>query len=222
MESTLRDVLTESRRDHYHQEIVEFLLSVLRRGTPLPSLSQILLEIVRDNTRRPSVTRAALDAFTHNSADSPDRTSKLRRLLVDIRTGRVSDLGDDLLESLLTHLYPREICPSEIWAHLTEWNLSINPAPYSSFWERRLLERSSDADVAELLDHLHKRLPGLRSALESHLLDHLPMELLARGCTHTEMNRKRDVFTTGSMPAPSRLGWTQPHPRLCRIYPAST
>ena len=60
MESTLRDELTKSDRDGDHQLVVEFLLSVLRGGTPLPSLSQILLDIVRDYSWWPRVTNPLL------------------------------------------------------------------------------------------------------------------------------------------------------------------
>ena len=194
MESTLRDVLTESGRDRDHQLVVEFLLSVLRGGTPLPSLPQILLDIVRDDTRWPRVTPTALDAFIHNSADSPDRTSKLRRLLADIRTGRVSDPGNELLGTLLAHLYPQEVRPAEVWKYFNEKSDPYLIGRYLRFWEEGLVNRSSDDEVAELLDHLHQRLPGLRSAFESRLLDHLPMKLLARG-----LNARGDELETGRL-----------------------
>ena len=194
MESTLRDVLTESGRDRDHQLVVEFLLSVLRGGTPLPSLSQILLDIVRDDTRWPRVTPTALDAFIHNSADSPDRTSKLRRLLADIRTGRVSDPGNELLGTLLAHLYPQEVGPAEVWKYFNQKGDPYLIGRYLRFWEEGLVNRSSDDKVAELLDHLHQRLPGLRSAFESRLLDHLPMKLLARG-----LNARGDELETGRL-----------------------
>ena len=181
LESTLRDELTKSDRDVDHQLVVEFLLSVLRGGTSLPSLSEILLEIVHDETRWPRVTEAALDAFIHNSGDSRERTSKLRQLLADIRAGRVADSDDELLGTLLTHLYPWEIQSSEVWDYLGKQGDTRLIGRYQSFWDRSLLRRSSDGQVAELLDYLQERLPGLQSALESRFLDHLPIKLLARG-----------------------------------------
>ena len=181
MKSTLRDELTTSDRDGDHQLVVEFLLSALQGGTPVPSLSQILLDIVRDETWWPRVTQTALDAFIHNSADSANRTSELRQLLADISAGRISDPDNELLGTLLAHLYPREIQPPEVWDYLGEWDDTRLTGRYRIFWIRGLPKRSSDDDVAELLDHLQERLPGLRSALESRRLDHLPMKLLARG-----------------------------------------
>ena len=179
--STLRDELTTSDRDGDHQLVVEFLLSALQGGTPVPSLSQILLDIVRDETWWPRVTQTALDAFIHNSADSANRTSELRQLLADISAGRISDPDNELLGTLLDHLYPREIRPSEVWDYLSEQGETRLVGRYQIFWDRGLVKRSSDDEVVELLDHLQERLPGLRSALESRRLDHLPMNLLARG-----------------------------------------
>ena len=181
MESTLRDELTKSDRDGDHQLVVEFLLSVLRGGTPLPSLSEIMLDIVRDYSWWPRVTEPALDAFIHNSADDPESISKLRQLLEEIRAGRVADPDHELLGTLLAHLYPREVQPSEVWDYLGKQGDTRLIGRYQIFWDRSLLRRSSDGQVAELLDYLQERLPGLQSALESRFLDHLPIKLLARG-----------------------------------------
>ncbi len=181
MESTLRDELTKSDRDGDHQLVVEFLLSVLRGGTPLPSLSEIMLDIVRDYSWWPRVTEPALDAFIHNSADDPESISKLRQLLEEIRAGRVADPDHELLGTLLAHLYPREVQPSEVWDYLSEEGDTRLVGRYLVFWDRDLLKRSSDGEVAELLDHMRERLPGLRPALESRYLDNLPVTLLARG-----------------------------------------
>ena len=181
MESTLRDELTKSDRDGDHQLVVEFLLSVLRDGTPLPSLSEIMLDIVRDYSWWPRVTEPALDAFIHNSADDPESISKLRQLLEEIRAGRVADPDHELLGTLLAHLYPREVQPSEVWDYLSEEGDTRLVGRYLVFWDRDLLKRSSDGEVAELLDHMRERLPGLRPALESRYLDNLPVTLLARG-----------------------------------------
>ena len=181
MESTLRDVLTESRRDRDQQLVAEFLLLVLQVAPPLPGLSQTMLDIVRDDTWWPRVTEPALDAFIHNSGDDPKSVSKLRQLLADIQAGRVSDPDNELLGTLLNYLYPQEIRPSEIWGYLLEEGDCELNGRYFLFWNNGLLKRSSDCEVAELLDHMRERLPGLRPALESRYLDNLPVTLLARG-----------------------------------------
>ncbi len=85
-----------------------------------------------------------------------------------------------MLGTLLTDLYPQEVPPSELWEYLP---LSRQPnfiGAYFSFWEWRIHEQSSDADVAELLDCLYERLPALHSAFAmNYYVDDLPSKLLA-------------------------------------------
>ena len=104
----------------------------------------------------------------------------MRRILSDIANGTIGDPDNELLGSLLAALYPREIPPSEIWRYLTTKGNSDLIGAYFVFWERRLLEQSSDQDMAELLDRLNELMPALRDAFRMHHLDNVPVKLLAR------------------------------------------
>ena len=192
----------DSRRDTEHQRVVEFLLWVLQEASPQPGLSQALLEIVRDPIWPPRLARTALYAFMHNSTDSSETTNTLRHLLADIRAGRVSDPENETLGTLLNHLYPREIRPSDLWDYLNEKRDRHFPTIYHNFWEYILPNKLDDDDVAELLDGLHKRLPAIKSALESSGAYELPMKLLARGlCTRgdeLETARLYDWLSAGA------------------------
>ena len=182
MEPEFRDVLMDSSREEEHQSFVNFLLRVLREGSPSPTLSGILLEIVRDDTRWLVINISSLYAFIHNCQDNSERTKALKTLLADIRVGRVSDPDNSLLGPLLHQLYPRELPPSEVWDYLfdTKGQKTVFNE-YWWFWENRILVVSSDKQVASLLDHLREKLPDLHPALESRQLEHLPLRLLARG-----------------------------------------
>ena len=181
MESVLRAILIDPSRGKKHQLFTDFVLRVLREGERLPNLSELLLEIVRDDTRSPHVNYAALNAFIHN-CDSEDKTIKLKALLADIHTGSLSDTDNQLLGTLLTQLYPADLPPSEVWDYFTDQGDPNLTGRYTLFWEIDLLDKSSDNQVAELLDHLHERLPGLQPVLDvRYLNDDLPLELLARG-----------------------------------------
>ena len=182
MESQLKDVLMDSSREEEHQSFVNFLLRVLREGSPLPNLSGILLEIVRDDTWWPGVNSAALYAFLHNYPDNPERTDALKALLADIQAGRVPDPDNSLLGPLLHLLYPLEVLPSEVWNYISETKRSayiVND--FRRFWENRLLNAASDKQVATLMDGLGEKLSELLPALRSHHLGDLPLWLLARG-----------------------------------------
>ena len=163
--------------------VADFVLRVLREGEPLSGLSGVFLEVVRDDTWWPRVNTCALDAFIHNCPDSKDKTSKLKALLTNIQSGSVSDPDNELLGILLFELYPQELPPSEVWSYLVEKGHRDHfYGMYQHFWETGLLRKSSDGQVAKLLDNLNDRLSVLDRVMESSgRLEHLPMKLLARG-----------------------------------------
>ena len=180
MEPALRAILADPSREKEHQLFTDFVLRVLREGEHLPRLSELLLEIVRDDTRWPHVNYAALNAFIYNCPDSPKKTGKLKKLLADIHTGSLSDTDNELLGALLTQLYPDDLPPSEVWDYFTDQGDPNFIGRYTMFWEIDLLE-ASDELVAELLDHLHERLPDLQPVLDVRRLNDLPLKLLACG-----------------------------------------
>ena len=181
MEPVLRAILTDPSREKEHQLFTDFVLRVLREGEHLPNLSELLLEIVRDDTWSSHVNYAALNAFVHN-CDSEDKTIKLKALLADIHTGSLSDTDNQLLGTLLTQLYPADLPPSEVWDYFTDQGDPNLTGRYTMFWAVDLLDKSSDKQVAELLDHLHERFSDLQPVLDvRYLNDDLPLRLLARG-----------------------------------------
>ena len=185
MEHELREVLTDYSRENEHQMFTGFVLRFLREDAPMPGLLDLLLGIVRDDTWSPGINTLALEAFIH-CQDSENKTSELKALLADIQKGSVSDPDDELLGTLLAHLYPQYLPPSEVWDYQSNSrNRESFFGMYWLFWRIVLLKKSSDAQVAELLDSLNEWLSGLRPALEgSHRLEHfpiIPIELLARG-----------------------------------------
>ena len=181
MEPVLEEILTDSSHIQDSQMFIEFVLDVLTKGEPLPSLSELLLKIVRDDTWESDINTLALDAFIHNCSDSEDKTSKLKALLADIQNGSVSVSNNELLGTLLTQLYPQELPPAEVWDYLSEIEKSGPIGRYCLFWEIDLIEKSSDEQVGELLDHLQQRLPSLRLALDVWDLSDLLLKLLVRG-----------------------------------------
>ena len=180
----IREILLDSRRDVPHQQFVSFVLRVLAHGTPLPQFGETLLDIVRDQSWLPYMNELALDAFLHNCDRGVecDVTGELQEMLVDIRAGALPDPDREMLGTLLQHLYPHELCPSDIWNYLHEAEKSPPTlGRYFRFWRTSLLEVSSAAQVAELLDMLSVQFDALGTSLESYRLGDLPGELLARG-----------------------------------------
>ena len=180
MESAIRDLLNDPGRDTDHQAVTDLILRALRHGAPLAGLATELIDVIYDGTRWPRVTEAALNAFVHTTAETEGGTNRLKEVLSDIGSGRIGDPDRELLGTLLTALYPREISPSEIWRYLAARGNSDRIGAYFVFWERRLLEQSSDRDIAELLDSLNELMPVLRATFRMYYLRRLPTRLLAR------------------------------------------
>ena len=183
-ETEIREILLDPRRDVAHQQCVAFVLCVLEHGTPLPGLEQVLLDIIRDESRLPYMNELALDAYLHNCNRGVECnfTGELRGILADVRAGTLPDSDREMLGTLLTHLYPDTLPPSEIWNYLYEADKSPPLfGGYFRFWKSSLLESSSDIQIAKLLDTLAARIDELRPALESYYLYDVPVELLAHG-----------------------------------------
>ena len=179
--SAIRDVLSETDRSTEHQSFAVFLLLTLRCGQPIQELSGFLLDIVRDQTWRSDVRQAALEAFVHCCQDSVDRTRELGQLLDSVHEGKLEDPENELLGSILSHAYPQEISPSEVWDYLYERGSPRFIGRYQVFWRRLLLQNSSDDQIAKLLNGLSGRMSELRPALDHQSLHELPLELLERG-----------------------------------------
>ena len=120
--------------------------------------------------------------------------------MADIRTGSVLDPSNQQLGLLLSHLYPRELPPSEVWDYLREDPLKR--PEYVRFWQCELLDQSSDEEVAELLDSFQVRRIALRPVLNSYLFRGLPGRLLSRGLEkhghELEPERLYDWLSVGS------------------------
>ena len=126
----------------------------------------------------------------------------------------------------LTHLYPRALGPSKIWNYLTE-SPTQHAAYFRRFWCTDLIERSTEEDVAELLDGLSARGCSLKAALENHHLEEAVVKLLARGIESSgntiSINRlfawlRVDMFprsTWTSKEAARRIGaWFEQRPEV--------
>ena len=138
--------------------------------------------MVSDGTRWPHINKSALHAFIHNCTDLGARVGELKPLLADIRGGRVADPDNELLGILLFELYPRNLPPSELWEYSFDTSRDSFLGTYWGFFKHGIHEKSSDDQVAALLDGLMARPPDVREALFRNLrLRELPAKLLARG-----------------------------------------
>lgn len=159
------------------ESALQFLLPSLSGALP-GDLAEELLRASQAPSRSPETRWLAARAFV--GSVPPDGDEVLLRLLAQIRSGEIPDSDDDLLGQLLERLYPSRITPSEIWEYLPKPGLGTASGAWS-FWRTDLLERSTPAQVVEILDALTQRTPGLRLDRDGRLLGDLPGRLLSRG-----------------------------------------
>lgn len=185
-EAAIRDLLADPDLEGEGHRVVEFILTVLTAAEssvlhPFAGLEPAIEAIVRNNKQPPDTRRLALDVYLRMVTDQDPLAVSALRLLGDIRTRAVSDPDDDLCGTLLQHLYPAHLPPSQIWGYVLPRNQLNYFGPFARFWHFDLLEQSSDQHVAELLDSLGEDNSKIVSALEQAGIGRLPLELLSRG-----------------------------------------
>ena len=162
LEAELRARLTVIPESDDDQLSTEFVLNVLRHGTPMPSLTEPILAVAYEPAWWPGVVLSALEAFAEQCADMDVRHAKLRLLLTDIQEGSVPDPDNELTGRILDRLYPEVIPPAEIWEHLALSQSTESFGSHRRFWTRTLEQRTAEEDFPVLLDELATQRPDLQ------------------------------------------------------------
>ena len=187
MEQEFCTILTASDRSEAHQALADCVLNAMTYGVKFPSLDDTLLKVARDATWWLRVRRAALKVIQRNSEGKPGTAIHLKMLTEEINNDTVADADDELLGHLLTVLYPQSISAADVLDYLHAPKQRNLIGSYLRFWDRQLLDKSSDSDVSVLLDELATRLNTVQSILGDHHLHGLAAGLLSRGLeTHGE------------------------------------
>ena len=186
MAPDFRAALTSQSRDDTHQALVVVLVEALRHGPAIPELTAVLLDVVRDDSWKRGIRYCALDTILHKSKKEQQIGDKLMALLADVYVGSVPDPDDELLGQLLNGLYPSKLSASEILRYLrTPKNRNLL-GMYKLFWNGYVVENSTNAQRAELLDILVEQSDELLEKIREdptdtrNLLYHLPSNLLVR------------------------------------------
>ena len=179
MEPVFRRVLTDPSRSDDHQRFVYFVLQIVAQGASMTGMFPVLLELVRDNTWSPGINKATLDALICSIQDEREIVTILKKLLVDLRSGRVSDPDEELMGTILRRLYPEDLAPSEVWDYFSIPSNKAFVGAYWLFWRRDLTAKCSDAQIAEHLDTLAAKIEDLRPVMQDRVLRELPLELLS-------------------------------------------
>ena len=185
MEDLFRKNLTDPLRDSERQSFALILMESLKHGQALPGLADLMIEIVKDANWWSNVRHTALDALIRQLGDGECITAELKAFLTDVHGGSLLDPNDNLLGALLRELYPGKLSASELWQYLkTPQNPSFH-GWYCNFWNWHVPEKSTSAQLAELLDGLVGQFERLRPVFAGSrgqitLLRPVPVRLLRR------------------------------------------
>ena len=139
-----------------------------------------LLNIVYDSSWQDGIRCQALRTLHQILVGKSDRENTFGQLLSDLVRDLLPDEKNDLRGTILDFLYPRELPPSEVWSYLVNRTVAYRPNIYLQFW-RRLVNRSRESQIRELLDSLCDRASEVIPKLANHRLSSIVPELLARG-----------------------------------------
>ena len=158
----LREWLGDSRRDGEHRKLVLFLLCVLANATPLPELAEVLFDLATSEDHLPNTRHwAAICLAIGAKKQSEQFGGVVRRLMSDLREGRILDERKDMLGRVLQFLYPAFIGPEEVFDYLDEDHekgryIGDPVGPYDGFWQHYLATETRPRDVVVVLDKLEK------------------------------------------------------------------
>ena len=162
MVPVIREILSDTRQDGDHRNLVLFVLCVLANAPPLPELAGGLLELATSEDHSQDTRLLAAICVAEGACEQPGQFGNAARcLLAGLREGRIPDEGKNMLGHLLQVLYPKFIAPGEIFDYLEE-DHKTNPyfgdriGPYDVFWQPFLAAETRLQDVVKVLDRLEK------------------------------------------------------------------
>ena len=209
MEAHIREILADPARDDARQAFIVIVIEMLAHGPVLPGLGDLVMGIVRDSTWWPRIRQRAYNAFIRYREDGETAVAELERLLSDVNAGAVKDADDDLLGCLLTELYPERLSTPEVLQYLRTPKAASYFGMYEAFWTRRIPEKSTNAQLAELMDTIVLQINRLKPVFVGFSGQ---MSLLRRyhfGCCNVLWKlHKKTLPLTGSS-----IGW-ELHPTL--------
>ncbi|MYF40408.1 MAG: hypothetical protein F4221_06095 [Rhodothermaceae bacterium] len=139
-----------------------------------------LIKIIYDPSWEDYIRCEALHVLDRILVGSPRHGSIFRDLLKDVKENLLPDIKNDLRGTLLNHMYPGELQSTELWDYLIDGTVPFRHNVYLEFWDR-LIDRSSENQIKELLDSLCDQASEVVPKLVNHREANIVLRLVARG-----------------------------------------
>jgi hypothetical protein len=159
MAPTYKKLLLDSARDDAHQAFMGCALDALCHGEAMPTLAAALETWVEDRTALLGNQLRAYAAWKHN-APKKHRPVKQLSWLTRFAEKASNKDEDQLLNELLTDLYPKHLGAHEVLKFLRPSRVNSLRHVYPVFWHGDLLANSRDADFAALADAWATAIPN--------------------------------------------------------------
>ena len=160
MVPVLRDLLGDSRRDGEHRNWCCFCFACSRTRRRSRSLERCFWRLASNQDHSPNSRLWAAICLARVRAKQPERFGNVvRRLLSNLREGRIRDERKSMLGRVLQLLYPTFIGPEEVFDYRDENHerdryIGDRLGPYEIFWQHDLATEARPQDVAIVLDKL--------------------------------------------------------------------
>ena len=179
MEDIIRKYLESPLRGAADQALVDCALDAIEHGEIFNDIKEPLFNIVQDHTWLSGIRRKALRALLTISLDNHKEI--ILKILDDIQKEKIEDRDDELLGTLLAHLYPLIIKEDIIFDYLHRPKNNHFLGAYQKFWRHGLLDQTNHKDIPVLLDQLSQRKDFKDMAHHNYSLYGFISELLVDG-----------------------------------------
>lgn len=177
MADEFKRILQAEGRQTSDQVLADSVVMALTAGQIVPGMEPVLLDVAQDASRWGGIRRYALRTYLKKYLESPDAA---KAMLVAISNGGVIDSDDELLGTLLRHLYPKYLTVEQALDHLHKPKDGRLSGNYQWFWRKEFLDATTNDRLPDLLDALSKR-PRLPSSRGNETYWQLASGALARG-----------------------------------------
>lgn len=129
-------------------QLADALLDALGEAPTNPQWEALLNTLVRQAKLGEGIRASALMALCRHAADS----ASLVKLLNDIHSGEVPDVGARLTDGLLSHLYPTVLPASEAMRYCKARHRTGRQIGTNWFWRYQIEKLTPDGRLLELMD----------------------------------------------------------------------
>ena len=152
----IQNLFLQSLNDDEGQSFAQMAIELLCCGDPVNGMSEFLMTILRDDFIPSSIKSTSIDAYLHQCHDKTEAYANLKQVLDDIYAETIADPNNELIDQILTRLYPELLNEYNILSYFRIPRNSLY-IDYEIFWGQQVRDQSTPDQLACLLDQVDQR-----------------------------------------------------------------